>query len=124
MKIRDNIGLGDPLEPYDDHRIEEAARAGGAFEFVERLPDGFDTYLERPVPDYYSSLPEGTTSLFGRKVDHSRVRRFGGMGSTSSQLSGGQMQRLALCVLNYYSPSSNSKIRSKVEDLYALLTGK
>ena len=51
------------------------------------------------MSDYYSSLPEGTTSLFGRSIDHSRVRRMGNMGATeSSSLSGGQMQRLAVYV--------------------------
>ncbi|KAI5120220.1 hypothetical protein M0805_000035 [Coniferiporia weirii] len=97
LRIKDDIGLGDPNAPYDDERVEQAAKAGGAFEFVNKLPDGFDTYLDRPVSDQYSSLPEGTTSLFGRSVDHSRVRRIGLMGvKESSQLSGGQMQRLAV----------------------------
>ena len=42
-------------------------------------------------------MPEGTTTLFGRPVDHSRVRQVGRMGvSESTQLSGGQMQRLAV----------------------------
>ncbi|KAL5535096.1 hypothetical protein ACEPAF_3189 [Sanghuangporus sanghuang] len=97
LSIKENIGLGDPYAPYDDERIERAAEAGGAYDFVKKLPDGFDEYLDRPVSDYYSSLPEGTTSLFGRSVDHSRVRRMGNMSvAESSQLSGGQMQRLAV----------------------------
>lgn len=70
---------------------------GGAEDFIDRLPDGFDTYLERPVKDYYSSLPEGTATIFGRPVDYSRIRGMGGMESTNSHsLSGGQMQRIAL----------------------------
>ncbi|EGO19480.1 hypothetical protein SERLADRAFT_453452 [Serpula lacrymans var. lacrymans S7.9] len=97
LSIKENIGLGDPTHALDDDKIREAARLGGAEEFVNRLPDGFDTYLDRPVHDYYSSLPEGTTSLFGRPVDYSHVRGAGRMQSTSSAtLSGGQMQRLAV----------------------------
>ncbi|KAH8120695.1 P-loop containing nucleoside triphosphate hydrolase protein [Phellopilus nigrolimitatus] len=111
LSIRDNIGLGDPSEHYDEDRIEEAAKAGGAYEFVNKLPDGFDTYLDRPVSDYYSALPEGTTSLFGRAVDHSRVRRMGHMGaSESSQLSGGQMQRLAVSRTFMKSLGTNSDV--------------
>ena len=61
------------------------------------MPEGFDTYLNRPVQDYYSSLPEGTKTLFGRPVDYSSLRAAAGMGPTSgAMLSGGQMQRLAV----------------------------
>ncbi len=62
---------------------------------IARLPDGFDTYLERPVRDLYSGIPDGTTTLFGRKVDHGRLRGFMDT-STDHGLSGGQMQRLAV----------------------------
>jgi hypothetical protein len=62
---------------------------------IARLPDGFDTYLERPVRDLYSGLPDGTTTLFGRKVDHGRLRGFMDA-PTDHGLSGGQMQRLAV----------------------------
>ncbi|KAF8151968.1 P-loop containing nucleoside triphosphate hydrolase protein [Mycena galopus ATCC 62051] len=82
LSIRDNIGLGDPNNAGDDEKIREAATLGGATEFIERLDDGFDTYLDRPVDDIYSSLPQGTKTLFGRPVEYS--------------LSGGQMQRIAL----------------------------
>ncbi|KAG6332407.1 hypothetical protein ID866_6678 [Astraeus odoratus] len=97
LTVKENIALGNPDIPYDDDKIREAARLGGAEEFIDRLPDGFDTYLDRPVKDYYSSLPEGTVTLFGRQVDYSNVRGVGKMRSTeSSSLSGGQMQRLAV----------------------------
>lgn len=79
--------------------MQLAARLGGSEDFVKRLPEGFDTYLERPVTDYYSGLPEGTKSLFGRPVDYNHVRMAGNMASTASTgLSGGQLQRLALYV--------------------------
>lgn len=41
--------------------VQEAARLGGANTFIEKLPEQYHTYLERPVKDYYSGLPEGTT---------------------------------------------------------------
>lgn len=81
----------------DNDRIEQAAKLGGASDFVPKLKDGFDEYLQRPVQDVYSVLPEGTKTLFGRDVDHRGVRRAGRMSETDSAgLSGGQMQRLAL----------------------------
>jgi ATP-binding cassette subfamily B protein len=39
--IRDNIGFGAPGATDED--IEQAAHAVGADEFIERLPDGYDT---------------------------------------------------------------------------------
>jgi len=99
-KISENIGLGDPEVVNDEDKIREAARLGGAEEFIDRLPDGFESFLERPVQDYYSELPEGTKTLFGRSVDYNRIRGAGNMQVTNSMtLSGGQMQRLALYVL-------------------------
>ncbi|KAH9054296.1 HlyB/MsbA family ABC transporter [Lactarius vividus] len=83
LSVRENIALGDPT------------RLGGASELIARLPDGFDTYLERPVRDIYSGIPDGTTTLFGRKVDHGRLRGFIDT-PTDHGLSGGQMQRLAV----------------------------
>ena len=79
--------------------MQLAARLGGSEDFIKRLPEGYDTYLERPVTDYYSGIPEGTKSLFGRPVSYKQVRSAGNMTSTASaSLSGGQMQRLALWV--------------------------
>jgi len=73
-KISENIGLGDPENANDEDKIREAARLGGAEEFIDLLPDGFEAFLDRPVQDYYSDLPEGTKTLFGRSVEYSRIR--------------------------------------------------
>ncbi|KAI0791831.1 P-loop containing nucleoside triphosphate hydrolase protein [Abortiporus biennis] len=97
LSIRDNIGMGDPRHADDEDRIRLAARLGGSEEYIERLPEGIDTYLEKPVTDHYNALPEGTQRLFGKSVDYSAVRRVSGMSATKSTgLSGGQMQRLAV----------------------------
>nr|VWP00422.1 Mitochondrial phosphate carrier protein [Ganoderma boninense] len=97
LSIRDNIAIGDPSAAGDDDHVRLAARLGGAESFIEKLPDGFDTYLDRPVRDYYAGLPEGTKTLFGRNVDYSAVQSAGGMkSSAASALSGGQMQRIAV----------------------------
>ncbi|KII86507.1 hypothetical protein PLICRDRAFT_44105 [Plicaturopsis crispa FD-325 SS-3] len=97
LSVRENIGLGDPEHADDDEKIEQAAQLGGAKEFIDRLPEGMDQYLDRPVRDYYSGIPQGTKTLFGRPVDYSHVRGAGGMDTTmTTTLSGGQMQRLAV----------------------------
>ncbi|KAK7688165.1 hypothetical protein QCA50_008535 [Cerrena zonata] len=96
LTIRDNIALGDPQHAEDEDRIRLAARLGGSEDFINKLPDGFDTYLDRPVKDLYGGLPEGTKTLFGRSVDYSAVRGAGEMSSKTHGLSGGQMQRLAV----------------------------
>lgn len=99
-QIGDNIALGSPQCAYDSDKIREAARLGGAEAFVDKLPEGFDTYLDRPVRDYYSGIPDGTKTLFGRPVNFGAVgHAMGGMRSSDSvHLSGGQMQRLAVSV--------------------------
>ncbi|KAF5388615.1 hypothetical protein D9757_004773 [Collybiopsis confluens] len=97
LSIKENIALGDPGHSGDMERVTQAATLGGASKFIERLDDGYDTYLDRPVRDYYSGLPEGTTNIFGRAVDFGRVRGAGGMKTNeATSLSGGQMQRIAL----------------------------
>ena len=101
-QIRDNVALGDPAHFRNDEHVTAALELGGATQFVSRLPDGADTYLDRPVRDYFSSMPEGTTTLFGRAIDYAGVRAAasggmpgGGIGGGPG-VSGGQMQRLAV----------------------------
>ncbi|KAI0743363.1 hypothetical protein C8Q80DRAFT_1106739 [Daedaleopsis nitida] len=97
LSIRDNIAIGDPSAAGDDEHIRLAARLGGAESFIDKLPEGFNTYLDRPVRDYFAGLPEGTKTLFGRSVDYSAVQQAGSMKSTeASGVSGGQMQRIAV----------------------------
>ncbi|KAI0056772.1 P-loop containing nucleoside triphosphate hydrolase protein [Artomyces pyxidatus] len=114
LSIKDNIALGDPENADDEDKIREAARLGGAEDFIARLPDGFDTYLERPVRDLYSGLPEGTKTLFGRSVDHSNFGALvagGGRDSAGSAgLSGGQLQRLAVSRTFMRSSVSEPKV--------------
>ena len=96
-QIRDNIALGDPATAHDDDRVRLAARLAGAEDFVDKLPEGFNTYLESPVSTEYSSTPEGQTLFTGRKVEYDTLRKAAGVKSAeTSALSGGQMQRLAV----------------------------
>ncbi|KAF9524673.1 P-loop containing nucleoside triphosphate hydrolase protein [Crepidotus variabilis] len=114
LSIRDNIALGDlpslmsssescisssssSTTKSDLSKIRLAAKLGGAASFIERLPEGYDTYLDKPVQDYFSPVPDGSKNVFGRLVDYGSIK--GAMGGTSEHnrgLSGGQMQRIAL----------------------------
>ncbi|KAG2132379.1 P-loop containing nucleoside triphosphate hydrolase protein [Suillus clintonianus] len=95
VPIRENIGLGNPALANDDDKIREAARLGGAEEFIDDLPDGFNTSLEGPSLNHYSRF-EGSSS-FGPPIDFSFLRSVAGIRSTyGPALSGGQMQRLAV----------------------------
>ncbi|KAG1881161.1 P-loop containing nucleoside triphosphate hydrolase protein [Suillus subluteus] len=76
LSMRENIGLGNPALAHDDDKVREAARLGGAEDFVDELPDGFDTYLDRQVDDYDWNYPIGYR--------------------TELQISRGQVQRLAI----------------------------
>lgn len=77
-------------------------------ELITRLPDGLDTYLERPVRDLYAGLPDGA-SVFGGKVDNEYLR--GVMGtSTDNVLSGGEMQRIAVARTFMRSASEEQEV--------------
>ncbi|GJJ09413.1 hypothetical protein Clacol_003635 [Clathrus columnatus] len=95
LSIKENIGIGDPQHAHDIQKIHKAANLGGALDMVEALPEGFDTFLYRPVKDYYSGIPDQTKQLFGRQVDIKRVKRKVGK-THQTELSGGQMQKVAL----------------------------
>ncbi|KAI0762251.1 hypothetical protein C8Q74DRAFT_1440392 [Fomes fomentarius] len=100
--FHDNIALGDLTVPwadkeeYDD-RVRSAARLAGAEELIDKLPDGFDTYLERPVSDEYSYVVEGTETWAGRAIGFGALREAAKIrNEAQTSLSGGQMQRLAV----------------------------
>lgn len=45
LTLRDNIAFGSPDHLDDEEGLREVARQAGLLEFVERLPDGWDTVL-------------------------------------------------------------------------------
>lgn len=95
--MKENIALGDPRNAHDEARIREAARLGGAEEFIDKMNEGFNTYLERPVQDYWS-IPSNVKTKSGVKLDLDLFRdAIGRVGNEDEvKLSGGQMQRLAV----------------------------
>lgn len=96
-QIRENIAIGDPAAGEDDHGVRQAASLAGAEALIEKLPDGFSTFLERPVQDHYSTLPSGKNASLGTQSEYETVRAAAGMKQAAmSSLSGGQLQRIAL----------------------------
>jgi ABC-type multidrug transport system fused ATPase/permease subunit len=81
---------------HDTEQIERAAELGGCKEIIERLPEKYDTFLEMPIENAFSRIPQGTTSLFGNKNLHQYASGPGWDFPESHNLSGGEKQRLAL----------------------------
>ena len=75
---KDNILLGDVSRPYSKKRFEEALKRAEAKEFLEKLPKGLETYVDR-----WMEHADKTSGV---------------------DLSGGQWQRLALA-RNFYRDS-------------------
>lgn len=80
--------MGDPDAASDKSRIVQAAKLGGAREFIEDLPDGYDTVLENRL----------NLAVRGRNGEllYSQLAELGVFKASSRNatgLSGGQMQR-------------------------------
>jgi hypothetical protein len=147
-QIRDNIAIGAPIHPdfekgnrTREAQLETAARLGGALPLIQKLPEGWDTYLERPVQDYFSAGAAADGGALARTLlprrgngrnpkdsdagldDYASEDMDDGEGYGTSRrgVSGGQMQRIALCV---FIPSSVSarplNPQFQVSDVHAL----
>lgn len=100
-QVRENIAMGSPSHASDATRIEEAANLGGASSFISSLPEGIETYLSRPVRDLAGGLGAGQHTLLGRQFNSRAGPRGPGRGRAQDmEVSGGQQQRLALCVMS------------------------
>ncbi len=76
--LKDNVYYGDVNKPLDEERLMEALRKAEASDFVSKLPQGADTYIDTWMEDEE--------------------------GNKGTELSGGQWQRLALA-RNFYRDS-------------------
>lgn len=103
-QIKENIIVGDPNASSDspaniDRRVQEAAALGGAADFIAKLPEGMESSVNRYDAPAMSSGPDGIAIM---RAAHLMTGKKKGR-STENELSGGQMQRLALYVA---SPSA------------------
>ena len=91
-QIKDNIALGNPNHATDLDLIKEAARLGGADSVVRRLPDEWNTYINRPdsVHDVIRIQHKDDDGALDRAL-----RKMTGT-QMPQGLSGGQQQRIAV----------------------------
>ncbi|KAF8336499.1 P-loop containing nucleoside triphosphate hydrolase protein [Cantharellus anzutake] len=87
LSIGENIGIGDVSNVNDMDEIRKAAAQGESLEFIEGLPQKFDSHIEGTYPyrdTLYNAQPD---SLLQQRVSEM---------VNDLKLSGGQWQRLAL----------------------------
>ncbi|QRV75056.1 ABC transporter [Ceratobasidium sp. AG-Ba] len=89
LTIRENILLGKPDSENPTEEIEEAAKLGGAYDFVQKLPLKFDTNL-KPSNTGYSN------ASYGEDEDEETIYQKFIDSQKETKLSGGEWQRLAL----------------------------
>ena len=86
FSLAENIGLGYPELSSNKDMIMEAAKDGGALEFIEKLNEGIDTVLD-PMTDYFA------VNLYGNKT-HPLYEEMEKM-KKRIDISGGERQRVA-----------------------------
>ncbi|KAF8695709.1 P-loop containing nucleoside triphosphate hydrolase protein, partial [Rhizoctonia solani] len=87
LTIKENILMGRPDSEDPDTEIENAAKLGGAYDFIQKFPLRFETNLG-PVHSGYASTACGK--------DEKEIFKSMEETEKSVQLSGGQWQRLAI----------------------------
>ncbi|KAH9941850.1 HlyB/MsbA family ABC transporter [Epithele typhae] len=96
LSIRDNIALGDPTGAHSDAAVRRAAELGGATKIIESLPEKYNTYLGFNNSQLATGPPDGSLTRSGKIFDTAAVVARAGLRRSVTQLSGGQMQRLAV----------------------------
>ncbi|KDQ61149.1 hypothetical protein JAAARDRAFT_55856 [Jaapia argillacea MUCL 33604] len=87
LSVSENIGLGDPACMGDNEKILEAAKLGGAYDFVQKLKQGFRTNMYPVKTAYGSSTVYEADKEDPMKVEFEKLEKW-------TELSGGQYQRL------------------------------
>ena len=100
MRVSENVGIGD-IENDDEQHIKNAARDGGADQFIEKLPRKYDTKLRDGQQHVGPRFPSsGLRRLALRRrlliTGHRRGEDEEEDPTAPVDLSGGQWQRLAL----------------------------
>lgn len=83
--------MGDPENASNPEKIHEAASLGGALDFINKLPKGMETLLDRPVQDA-SAGPAPARRRLQQKIHGSKGEEKHDK-HVDTSLSGGQMQR-------------------------------
>lgn len=86
LALRLNIGLGYPGKEDDQTMVDDAARQGGAAEFISKLKDGMDTNLEPGIVCNPVNLRGKTSHPLYKEMERLRKK---------TEISGGEKQRIA-----------------------------
>ncbi|KAG8882512.1 hypothetical protein FRB97_008138 [Tulasnella sp. 331] len=112
LSLQENIGLGNVSKCSDLDAVKEAAKLGGAHEFIEKRSSGYATVMdwkgERGVT--WGNVPEG--SALEAKIKADKVTKTG--------FSGGETQRLALSRVFMRSTTCDTRLLAYDEPSAAL----
>lgn len=86
LALRLNIGLGYPGKEDDQAMVDEAARQGGAAEFISKLEGGMDTNLDPGIECRPVNLRGNTSHPLYKEMERLRKK---------TEISGGEKQRIA-----------------------------
>ncbi|KAH7323318.1 P-loop containing nucleoside triphosphate hydrolase protein [Rhizoctonia solani] len=104
LTIRENLLMGhaNSVDP-DKHTemIENAAKLGGAYDFIQQLPAGFETNLE--------PIKTGWSSPDCRVADREKFKSLAAA-EKNVDFSGGQWQRLAVTLAGFYEKLRNTRL--------------
>ncbi|CAE7198365.1 unnamed protein product [Rhizoctonia solani] len=100
LTIRDNILLGRPECDDPENEVEDAAKLGGAYDFVQKLPLKFETNIE-PITTGFAS--------WGGGDNHADQYKSISDTEKPTKLSGGEWQRLALS-RTFMKNSNNTRL--------------
>ena len=91
LSLAENIGLGFVDHVHDHAMVEQAAKDGGAWEFMQKLHDGIDTILDVDLQSQQMNLYQNQEHPLYKEMQELRK---------SVNISGGEKQRVAACAFH------------------------
>lgn len=89
LSLHENIGLGYLDKVQDRRLVHQAAEQGGAIEFISKLRDGMDTFLEPIIQPFQINLYRNKTHVLFKEMDALRKK---------IDISGGERQKVVASV--------------------------
>lgn len=111
LTLAENIGLGYPEHSSNLEMIKEAAKEGGASEFIEGLEKGYQTTLDTFDDSFHMNLNGDREHPLWVMSDKM---------AKSSDISGGQRQRVIAYVQCYYHIKCLPAHLTQCSDIHAL----
>ncbi|KAG8888842.1 hypothetical protein FRB98_006628 [Tulasnella sp. 332] len=112
LSLQENIGLGNVSRCNDLDAVKEAAKLGGAHEFIEKLPNGYSTVMDSAGDGGYSY---GNVQQGSALEEMIKAKK-----ETQKEFSGGETQRLALSRVFMRSMTCDTRLLAYDEPSAAL----